>query len=154
MAKKKVRALKAPERRALIDCDRGSLSIVRQCDLLGLSRSTYYFKPLGETLENLTLMRLIDEEYTRRPFYGSRKMTAILCGQGYCVNRKRAQRLMVIMGLEAVYQRPRTTIASKDHKKYPYLLRGLAIEEPNFVWSSDITYIRMENGFVFLTYYL
>jgi putative transposase len=96
-------------------------------------------------------MRIIDEEYTKYPFYGSRKMASVLRDHGYCVNRKRAQRLMRIMGLEAIYQKPKTTIASREHKKYPYLLKGLSIEEPNFVWSSDITYIRMENGFVFLT---
>ncbi len=96
------------------------------------------------------LMRLIDEEYTRHPFYGSRRMVAILERQGYEVNRKRVQRLMDLMGLEAVYPKPRLSQGHPEHKKYPYLLRGVSIDRPDHVWSTDITYIRMDRGFVYL----
>ncbi len=96
-------------------------------------------------------MRLIDEEYTRHPFYGSRKMAAWLRSKGYPVNRKRVQRLMRLMGLEAIYQKPQTSQSNPEHKKYPYLLRGLIVDKPNQVWSTDITYIRLERGFVYLS---
>lgn len=126
------------------------MSIVRQCELLGLSRSGFYYKPVEEDAEDLTLKRLIDEQYTRTPFYGSRRMRVWLKRQGYPVNRKRVRRLMQEMGLEAVYPKPRTTKIALGHRKYPYLLRGLMILSANQVWSADITYIRLRDGYVYL----
>lgn len=122
----------------------------RQCELIGLNRATYYSQPGSETAFNLYLMRLIDEEYTRTPFYGYRKMTARLNMHGYEVNRKRVARLMRAMGLQAIYPGPRTSTAHPQHKKYPYLLRGLSITRPNQVWSADITYVPMPTGFMYL----
>lgn len=126
------------------------ISISRQCELVGLNRSTLYYEPMPETEENLMYMRLIDRQYTKTPFYGSRRMVAWLSEQGHEVNRKRIQRLMRIMGLEAIYPRPNTSLAGKAHKIYPYLLRGVPIIRPNQVWSTDITYIPMDSGFMFL----
>ncbi len=135
----------------MIDTDHPTLSIRRQCELVGLNRSTFYWEPTGESPLNLKLMRLIDEEYTRAPFYGYRKMTARLNDpHGYQVNHKRVARLMQKMGLQAVYPRPRTSIPDKQHKKYPYLLRGLDINRPNQVWAADITYVPMPLGFMYL----
>jgi len=135
----------------MIDTDHPNLSIRRQCELVGLNRSTFYWEPVGESPLNLQLMRLIDEEYTRAPFYGYRKMTARLNDHhGYQVNHKRVARLMLKMGLQAVYPRPRTSIPDKQHKKYPYLLRGLDINRPNQVWAADITYVPMPLGFMYL----
>jgi putative transposase len=122
------------------------LSIARQCELLGLPRSTRYYVPAGETAENLALMRAIDEQYLQTPFYGSRKMALELGA-----NRKRVQRLMRVMGLEAIYPKRATTRPGAGHKIYPYLLRNLAITRPNQVWSSDITYIPLRHGFLYLT---
>jgi putative transposase len=124
--------------------------VVRQCELIGLSRSTYYYQPVGECSLNIELMHLIDEEYTRHPYYGSRRICACLHRQGYAVNRKRVQRLMRQMGIVAIYPKPRLTQALKAHEKFPYLLRDLVIDHPNQVWCSDITYIRMVRGFVYL----
>lgn len=118
---------------------------------MGLARSSWYYQPTPETDENLALMRLIDEEYTRHPFFGSRRMVAILERQGFEVNRKRVQRLMGVLGLEAIYPKPRLSQGDKQHKKYPYLLRNVSIQRPDHVWSTDITYIRLERGFVYLT---
>ena len=116
----------------LIDTGHPSLSIRRQCALIGLNRATYYWSPASESPLNLQLMRLIDEEYTKAPFYGYRKMTARLNNhRGFQVNRKRVARLMAKMGLQAVYPRPRTSIPDKQDKKYPYLLRGMDINRPN-----------------------
>ena len=126
------------------------ISIQRQCELLGLSRSTYYYEPRMESEENLKLMRLIDELYLEHPFYGSRKMTAVLKIQGFEVNRKRIIRLMQIMGIEAIYPKKRTTIPAKGHTVYPYLLRNLVIERVNQVWSCDITYLPIFGGFFYL----
>ena len=127
------------------------LSIRRQCELIGLNRATYYWQPAGETPLNLKLMQLIDREYTKTPFYGYRKITVRLNDyHGYEVNHKRVARLMQKMGLQAIYPRPRTTIPDLQHKKYPYLLRGLAITRPSQVWSTDITYIPMPHGFMYL----
>ena len=122
------------------------MSIARQCQLLGLPRSTWYYAPAGETGENLVLMKRIDEQYLQTPFYGSRKM-AIELG----INRKHAQRLMRRMGLEAVGLKRRTTQPAAGHKIYPYLLRNLAITRPDQVWASDITYIPLRHGFLYLT---
>ena len=126
------------------------MSVRRQCDLVGLNRSTFYRPPGGETPLNLQLMRVIDEEYTRAPFYGYRKMTARLQGLGYAVNRKRVVRLMRQMSIQAIYPGPRTSISHSAHRKYPYLLRGMTISRPNQVWSADITYVPMPTGFMYL----
>ena len=126
------------------------MSIRRQCELLGLSRSSFYYQPAGVSVEDLRLMRLIDQQYTARPFYGSRRMVVWLDQQGEDVNRKRVQRLMRIMGLEAIYPRPRLSLAGKGHRIYPYLLRGVKIERRDQVWSTDITYIPMASGFMYL----
>lgn len=141
------------ERRRCIEPDHPSLSVARQCALIGLSRASYYRgEPTsGEEAENLQLMRLIDEEYTRHPFYGSRKMVLWLHRQGHEVNRKRVQRLMRRMGLQSVAPKPNTSRPAPSHKVYPYLLRGLEITRPDQVWCTDITYIRLAKGFVYLT---
>lgn len=139
----------------MIETNHPTLSIRRQCDLIGLNRSTFYWQPAGESLLNLALMQLIDQEYTRAPFYGYRKMTGRLNQEyGYAVNRKRVARLMAKMGLRAIYPQPKTTMASKQHKKYPYLLRGLDINRPNQVWAADITYIPMPQGFMYLVAFM
>jgi putative transposase len=122
----------------------------RQCELLGLNRSSLYYGPAGESAEDLRLMRRIDEQYTACPFYGSRRMTAWLVEQGEEVNRKRVQRLMRAMGLEAIYPKPRLSTPGKGHKIYPYLLRGVTIERADQVWSADITYVPMTSGFMYL----
>jgi len=122
----------------------------RQCELLGLSRSSLYYEPGGEAAEALRLMRRIDEPYTACPFYGSRRITAWLVQQGEEVNRKRVQRLMRVMGLEAIDPKPRLSAAGRGHKIYPYLLRGVKIERPDQVWSADITYVPMPSGFMYL----
>lgn len=135
----------------MIETDNPALSIRRQCELIGLNRATFYWQPASESPVNLALMRLIDKEYTRAPFYGYRKMTARLNNHhGYLVNHKRVARLMQKMGLQTVYPRPRTSIPDKQHKKYPYLLRGLKINRPNQVWAADITYVPMPLGFMYL----
>jgi putative transposase len=134
----------------LVDRDHPELSVRRQCELLGVNRSGLYYEPLGESEENLRFMRLIDEQYTRAPFYGSRKMTEWLVTEGYPVNRKRIRRLMEVMGIEAVYPKPKLSQPEEGHRIYPYLLRGVAVERINQVWSTDITYIRMAQGFVYL----
>jgi putative transposase len=118
---------------------------------LNLSRSSYYYAPATETAANLTLMALMDREYTDHPFRGSRGMTAWLRRQGHTVNRKRVQRLLRLMGLEAVYPKPRLSVGGSGHRVYPYLLRHVAIERVNQVWSTDITYLPMPNGFMYLT---
>lgn len=127
-----------------------ALSIARQCELLELHRSGVYYEPAGETELNLKLMGKIDKQYTKTPFYGSRRMAAWLKRQGDEVNRKRVQRLMRIMGIEAIYPKRRTSIPDEEHKVFPYLLREVAIVRPNQVWATDITYIRMRRGFVYL----
>ena len=135
----------------MIDISHPQLSIRRQCELLGLNRSTFYYQPAGESAENLALMRLIDQEYTRRPFYGYRKITVRLSALvGYPVNHKRVARLMRLMGLAAVVPRPGTSKPAPGHKLYPYLLKGLAIVHSNQVWSADITYIPITGGFMYL----
>jgi putative transposase len=136
--------------RALVDWGHAGLSIRRQCELLGLSRSTLYYRGAAETETNLCLMRLIDEQYLRTPFYGSRRMAVWLQGEGHTVNRKRVQRLMRLMGLEAIYPKPRLSRGAANHRIYPYLLRGLQVERPNQVWAADITYLPMTRGFMYL----
>jgi putative transposase len=126
------------------------LSVRRQCELIGLSRTALYYKPQSESAENLGLMRLLDEQYTHTPFYGVERMTAWLRQQGYEINRKRVRRLLREMGLEAVYPKPRLSDPAAGHRIYPYLLRDVEIERVNQVWSTDITYIRLHTGFVYL----
>ena len=133
-----------------MDRQHPSLSVVRQCTLLSLSRSSVYYQPVKTSQENLKLMKLIDRQYLDQPFYGSRRMTACLRNQSYDVNRKRVRRLMGIMGLRAIYRRPRTSPPAPGHQVYPYLLRGVAITRPNQVWTADITYIPMARGFLYL----
>lgn len=129
--------------------------MVRRCELLEVNRSGCYLKkPLEMDLKakfNLLIMDLIDREYTEHPFYGSRRMTAILCGMGYAVNRKRVVRLMRLMGLEAIYPKPNLSKGNKEHKKYPYLLADLEIAFPDHVWSTDITYIKLHAGYAYCT---
>jgi putative transposase len=134
----------------LVEVGHPALSVRRQCELLGLNRSSLYYETAGETAENLRLMRLIDEQYTARPFYGSRRMTMWLIERGEEVNRKRVQRLMRIMGLEAIYPKPRLSRPGEGHRIYPYLLRGVKVERPDQVWSADITYVPMAAGFMYL----
>jgi putative transposase len=136
--------------RLWVDPDHGELTITDQCELLGLPRRSYYYDPVPESPENLKLMRFIDEQYLKTPFYGSRRMTAQLGREGHVVNRKRIQRLMQLMGLEGLFPGRKTTIPAKDHKVYPYLLRGLTIDRPDQVWCSDITYVPLQNGFLYL----
>lgn len=147
MAQKKVRdaGLTRQELRTWIEPNHNTISVVRQCELVGLPRSVRYYEPQGETAENLALMRQIDELYTRWPFYGSRKL-ALELG----VNRKRVQRLMRIMGIEGISPKRRTTTPHPGHQKYPYLLRNMKIVRPDQVWSTDITYIPMQHGFLYL----
>jgi putative transposase len=138
------------QRRQLVEPDHPEIPIYRQCELIGLARASYYYEPAGETEYNLFLMRLIDEQYTRTPFYGSPKMTAWLRSQGQMVNHKRIERLMGKMGLQAIYPKPKLSKKGMVSSKYPYLLRGLVIQRPNQVWSTDITYIRLRQGFIYL----
>jgi putative transposase len=117
---------------------------------VGLARSSFYYEAAQEIPENLRLMRLIDEQYTAQPVYGSRRMTVWRQGQGHAVNRKRVQRLMRLMGLEAVYPKPKLSAAGAGHKVFPYLLRDVKIERPDQVWSTDITYVPLTSGFMYL----
>ena len=128
----------------------GSPSVARQCQLLDVSRSGLYYQPVGIPEEDLTVMNLIDRQYMVTPFYGARKMAAWLKSQGPQVNRKRVRRLMRLMGLTAIYRRPRTSKPAPGHKIYPYLLSGLKITRPDQVWAADITYIPMARGFLYL----
>jgi putative transposase len=138
------------QRRAVVDRRHPSLSVVRQCKLLDISRSSLYYKSIGVSHDDLTLMKLIDRQYLVTPFYGARKIAAWLKSQGQRVNRKRVRRLMCVMGLKAIYRRPRTSKPAAGHKIYPYLLSGLKITQPNQVWAADITYIPMTRGFLYL----
>jgi len=139
-----------PERLALVDHDDQVLPVVAQCRLLKVARSTLYYRPAPVSMDDLAVMRRIDELFLVSPFYGSRRMTAVLRREGWPVNRKRVRRLMRVMALEAIYQKPNTSRKHPDHKVYPYLLRGLIIDRPNQVWCADITYIPMAKGFVYL----
>ena len=136
--------------RAMIERGLPELSVRRQCELIGLNRSSLYYQPVGESAYNLQLMRLLDKQYTRTPFYGWWRMTAYLRRGGHSINPKRVRRLMRLMGLQAVYPKPRTSTAAPGHKRYPYLLRGLKIARPCQVWSTDITYLPMQHGFMYL----
>lgn len=134
----------------MVDHSHPKLSVRNQCQLLDISRSSAYYKRCGESAENLKIMRLMDEEYLKHPFYGSRKMVYFLERKGITAGRHRVRRLMRLMGITAIYQKPRTTIKNKDHKIYPYLLKNIAINKPNQVWATDITYIPMRQGFMYL----
>ncbi|RKZ91134.1 MAG: IS3 family transposase [Gammaproteobacteria bacterium] len=154
MVKKKYRSpdVSISEQRACIDSNHESISILRQCELVGLPRSSYYQQPCSqdETIENLNLMLIIDKEYTKYPFYGSRKIRDSLRRKGHPVNRKRIQRLMRKMGIKSIAPQPNTSKPHPEHKVYPYLLRNLDIVCPDQVWSTDITYIPFATGFVYL----
>ena len=134
----------------MVDPEDPALSVRRQCGLLGIPRSGLYYGPKGESADNLRLMRLIDETYTKWPFYGVRRMSAWLKRQGEAANHKRVRRLMRIMGLEAIYPKKRLSAPGTAHKRYPYLLAGVCAARPNHVWSADITYVRMLRGFMYL----
>jgi len=134
----------------VVDRQHSSLSIKRQCTLLDISRSGLYYQPKEISEEELNLMKLIDRQYLMTPYYGARKIAANLKSQGHLVNRKRVRRLMRLMGLKAIYRRPRTSKPTPGHKIYPYLLGGVKITKPNQVWAADITYIPMARGFLYL----
>jgi putative transposase len=138
------------ERLALVDHDDPAVPVVAQCRLLKVARSTLYYRPVPVSADDLAVMRRIDELHLAWPFYGSRRMAAVLRREGREVNRKRAKRLMRVMGIEALYQKPNTSKGHPEHKVYPYLLRGLTIDGSNQVWCADITYIPMAKGFVYL----
>jgi putative transposase len=137
-------------RRQTIEPEHPQLSIVRQCELVSISRSGFYHRPAGEAPPDLELMRLIDAQFLEAPWYGSRQMARHLRREGYAVGRKRVRRLMAKMGLAPIYQRPRTSTPHPEHRVFPYLLRGLAIDRPNQVWCADITYLPMRRGFLYL----
>jgi putative transposase len=143
--------LKMSQKLGFIDRDIPRLSIFRQCEIIGISRSSVYYEPCTESEENLLFMRLMDEYYIKYPFYGVRRMTVYLQTLGHKVNVKRVRRLYRLMGLEAIYPKPNLSKMDVNHKKYPYLLRGIEITKVNQVWSTDITYIPMKNGFMYLT---
>jgi len=133
-----------------VDAAHPAIPVVRQCELLALAPSTFYYRPTRDERLNLELMRRLDEEYTRHPFYGSRKLAVRLRKAGFAVNRKRVQGLMRRMGLEAIYRKPRLSVPGRQHKRYPYLLRGVTVDRPDLAWCADITYIRLAHGFVYL----
>ena len=137
-------------RRQMIEPEHPRLSVVRQCELVSISRSSFYYQPAGETAENLALMRLIDAQFLEAPWYGSRQMARHLRRDGHEVGRKRVRRLMAKMGLAPIYQRPRTTVPNPEHRIWPYLLRDVVIDRPNQVWCTDLTYIPMRRGFLYL----
>ena len=143
-------SLSTTRRKGLVEPDHTRLSIARQCELLSINRSAYYYQPVGESPQNLELMRLIDEQHLETPWYGARQMARHLRREGHAVNRKRISRLMQLMGLSVIYQRPNTSKPHPQHKVYPYLLRGLVIDRPNQVWCADISYIPLRRGFLYL----
>jgi putative transposase len=140
-----------PDRRELIDKTHPEISINRQCELLQVSKGALYYQAKQIDSYTRSLMDLIDRQHTKTPFYGSRRLNAWLNLQGHQTNRKRVQRLMKLMGIEAIYPKPKLTRRNEEHKVYPYLLKGVKIENPDHVWSTDITYIKIGNGFVYLT---
>lgn len=138
------------EKKKLVCKERPDLSVARQCDLLKLSRSAYYYDPVGIDEETLSVMTAIDRIFTQYPFFGSRQIRAYLRREGIVVGRHRVRRLMRMMGLEAIYKRPKTTTPHPAHPVYPYLLKGMVIDRPNQVWCSDITFIPVRRGFLYL----
>ncbi|MBV8868919.1 MAG: IS3 family transposase [Acetobacteraceae bacterium] len=147
---KGLRSMSVERRRQMIEPGHPRLSIVRQCELVSINRSGFYYRRAGETPLNLELMRLIDAQFLETPWYGSRQMVRHLRHEGYVVGRKRVRRLMATMGLAPIYQRPRTTVPHPEHRVYPYLLRDVVIDRPNQVWCADLTYIPMRRGFLYL----
>lgn len=137
------------ERRKMVEKST-DLSQEKQCDLLSIHRSGLYYKPLEESEENLKIMRLLDEHYFSTPFYGALKLMALLKENGFSINIKRVRRLMKMVNWRTIYREPKTSICNKVHQKYPYLLRGISIERKNQVWATDITYIPMKKGFMYL----
>lgn len=137
-------------RQEMIDHCHKALSLVQQCMLLKISRSSLYYSPKEESSENQDLMQKIDAQFLATPSYGSRQMTFHLKREGFCVNRKRIRRLMQMMGLKAIYQAPKTSLKHKEHRIYPYLLKDLIMDHPNQVWCADITYIPVKRGFLYL----
>jgi putative transposase len=142
--------LAAAEKKQLIEPDHPTIPISRQCELLGLARSSFYYEARPESPENLLLMRMMDEQFLSTPFYGVRRMTAWLATQGYQVNPKRVRRLMRLLGLEAIYPKPNLSAPGDKVRKYPYLLKEEVVIAPNQVWSTDITYIPVRNGYLYL----
>ncbi|MEP0456292.1 MULTISPECIES: IS3 family transposase [Alphaproteobacteria] len=147
---RKAQTLDRQVRRKMIEPNLPGLSVGKQCALLSISRSSFYYEPKGESEMNLDLMRVIDKQFLETPFYGVRQMTWHLRNDGHVVNEKRIRRLMRLMGLMPIYQKPNTSKAAKGHKIYPYLLRGLRVDRPNQVWCADITYLPMRRGFLYL----
>jgi len=138
-------------RKKIVQREHDNLSINKQCEILYINRSSYYYSPQGESDTNLEIMRVIDQEYMKYPFYGSRQMSRHLNRLGYKTSRHRVRRLMHKMGITAIYQKPRISIRNSEHRVYPYLLKGLNINKPNQVWCSDITYIPIQRGYLYLT---
>jgi len=134
----------------LIDPGHDHIPVIRQCELLGLCRSSYYYQPAAETPLNLELMRVIDEQYLKMPFYGVPRMTHLLRNMGYLISHKRVERLMRVMRIQAIYPKKNLSKPDAGHQKFPYLLRELDINRPDQVWATDITYIRMRAGFLYL----
>ncbi|WP_414835853.1 IS3 family transposase [Celeribacter halophilus] len=148
---RKLKPLGREVRRDMIEPDHPQLSVVQQCKLLSISRSSFYYTAKGETAQNLDLMRRIDEQFLETPFFGVRQMTWHLRNDGHLVNEKRIRRLLMrLMGLMPIYQKPNTSRPAKGHKTYPYLLKGLRVDRPNQVWCADITYLPMRRGFLYL----
>jgi len=143
--------LNLKEKRSLIDPSNQLLTIEKQCELLNISRSSYYYKPLPLSDEDLKILTVMDEIYTKNPTYGKRRMSKELQRRGYNVGKAKARSFMIILGLEAVYPKPRLSFNPEEHKKYPYLLNGIAANKPNHIWGIDITYIRLNGGFIYLT---
>ena len=146
----KAQSLNRRQRKQMIDPSQTNLGVAGQCRLLNVTRSSFYYKKKPIKADDLELMRLIDEQHLKTPCWGSRSMRNHLRRLGYKLNRKRVQRLMRIMGLEAIYPRPRTSRPHPQHRVHPYLLRGLTIDHSNHVWAADITYIPMSRGFMYL----
>lgn len=134
----------------MIEPQNTGISINRQCSLLDMHRSGYYYQPVGESALNLEIMALLDKQYTKTPFYGANRMHQYIVSLEYSVNIKRIRRLLRLMGIEAIYPKRQTSLPDKEHRIYPYLLKGVKITKPNQVWSTDITYIPMANGFLYL----
>lgn len=138
------------ERKKMVETHSSSISVYSQLDLLSIPSSSFYYVPKGESTENLELLRIIDEQYFKTPFYGVNRLTALLRELGYRVNPKRVRRLMQVLDWRTIYRAPKTTMSNKEHKKYPYLLKDICINRINQAWSTDITYIPMRTGFMYL----